>query len=75
MDNEGWAKVKPYLREHPINYPIVVGNPSLVKPYKVDNMPVTLLLDRRGNIADWHVGMVDKDTWELEIQQLLGEKF
>jgi cytochrome c biogenesis protein CcmG/thiol:disulfide interchange protein DsbE len=75
MDDEGWAKVKPYLREHPINYPIVIGNPSLVKPYKVDNMPVTLLLDRQGNIADWHVGMVDKDTWELEIRQLLAEKF
>ena len=75
MDEEGWAKVKPYLLEHPINYPIVIGNPSLVKPYKVDNMPVTLLLDRQGNIADWHVGMVDKDTWELEIRQLLAEKF
>jgi cytochrome c biogenesis protein CcmG/thiol:disulfide interchange protein DsbE len=75
MDDEGWAKVEPYLREHPINYPIVIGNPSLVKPYKVDNMPVTLLLDRQGKVADWHVGMVDKDAWEMEIQQLLAEKF
>jgi hypothetical protein len=46
-----------------------------VKAYKVDNMPVTLLLDRQGNIADWHVGMVDKDTWEVEIRQLLAQKF
>src|SRR5262245_31163587 len=23
MDDEGWGKVKPYLDEHPINYPIV----------------------------------------------------
>jgi thiol-disulfide isomerase/thioredoxin len=75
MDDEGWAKVKPYLREHPITYPIVIGNPSLVKPYKVDNMPVTLLIDRQGKVADWHVGMVDKDSWEMEIQQLLAEKF
>jgi thiol-disulfide isomerase/thioredoxin len=75
MDDEGWATVKPYLSEHPINYPIVIGNPSLVKPYKVDNMPVTLLIDRKGNVADWHIGMVNKGTWEMEIQQLLAEKF
>lgn len=75
MDDEGWAKVNPYLQEHPINYPIVLGNPVLVKRYKVNNMPVTLLLDRRGRVADWHVGMVDKDTWELEIRRLLAEKF
>jgi cytochrome c biogenesis protein CcmG/thiol:disulfide interchange protein DsbE len=75
MDDEGWAKVQPYLREHPINYPVVLGKPGLVKPYKVNNMPVTLLLDRQGRVADWHVGMVDKNTWELEIRQLLAEKF
>lgn len=74
MDDEGWEKVRPYLRDHPINYPIVIGNPSLVGPYRVDNMPVTLLIDRRGRIADWHVGMVDKATWEQEIRELLKER-
>jgi thiol-disulfide isomerase/thioredoxin len=74
MDEEGWQKVKPYLEAHPINYPIVLGNPDLVKPYQITNMPVTLLIDRHGRIADAHVGMVVKDTWESEIQQLLAER-
>lgn len=74
MDEEGWQKVKPYLDAHPINYPIVLGNPSLVKPYQITNMPVTLLIDRKGKIADAHVGMVIKDTWEKEISTLLKER-
>jgi cytochrome c biogenesis protein CcmG/thiol:disulfide interchange protein DsbE len=75
MDDEGWDKVKPYLREHPISYPIVLGNPDLVKPYQITNMPVTLLIDRQGRIADAHVGMVVRETWEQEIRKLLKEKF
>jgi cytochrome c biogenesis protein CcmG/thiol:disulfide interchange protein DsbE len=75
MDDEGWQKVKPYLEMHPINYPIVLGNPVLVKPYEITSMPVTLLIDRDGKIADAHVGMVVKDTWEKEIRQLLKERY
>lgn len=74
MDEEGWEKVIPYLRTHPINYPIVLGNPTLVQPYQVTNMPVTLLIDREGNVADAHVGMVVKDAWEREIRLLLKER-
>ena len=74
MDDEGWQKVKPYLEIHPINYPIVLGNPDLVEPYRITNMPVTLLIDREGLIADAHVGMVVKDTWEKRIRQLLRER-
>ena len=74
MDEEGWPVVRPYLRAHPISYPIVLGNPDLVKPYDITNLPVTLLIDRRGRIADAHLGMVDKDAWEQEIRQLLAER-
>jgi thiol-disulfide isomerase/thioredoxin len=74
MDEEGWTVVKPYLRAHPITYPIVLGVPDLVKPYDITNLPVTLLIDRQGRIADAHAGMVDKDVWEQEIQLLLKER-
>jgi hypothetical protein len=36
-----------------------------------DSMPVTLLIDRDGRIADSHSGMVDKDAFENEIRTLL----
>ena len=76
MDEEGWQKVKPYLAEHPISYPIVIGDLDLLqKKFGLQpNLPITLLIDRRGRIADAHVGMVEKDAFEREIRQLLRER-
>ena len=34
---------------------------------------MTLLIDRNGKIADLHVGMVDKDAFDREIQILLRD--
>ena len=73
MDEEGLKLVTPYLAEHPINYPIVLGYPALMEPYHITALPVTLLIDRAGRIADAHAGIVDKDVWEQEIRALLDE--
>jgi peroxiredoxin len=73
LDDDGWKSVKPFLRKHPINYSVVIGNEDLGKLYGVEAMPVTLLIDRDGKIADMHAGMVDKDAFEGEIQMLLQD--
>jgi thiol-disulfide isomerase/thioredoxin len=73
MDDDGWAAVRPYLVQHPIDYPIVLGNEDFAKRFGVANLPVTLLIDRNGKIADSHLGIVDKARWEREIRQLLEE--
>jgi peroxiredoxin len=44
-----------------------------MKPYEITALPVTLLIDKRGRIADIHAGVVDKSAWEQEIQSLLRE--
>jgi thiol-disulfide isomerase/thioredoxin len=74
MDEEGWKVVNPYLEQHPISYPVVVGDADFAKLFQITSLPVTLLIDRNGRIADWHVGMVVKSTWEDEIRTLLREK-
>lgn len=76
MDEEGWAAVRPYLSEHPINYPIVVGKLGLLQnTFGLSPvLPITLLIDRQGRIAESHIGMVDKDNWESRIRELLKEK-
>src|SRR5271170_4990318 len=61
MDDDGWKAVRPFLREHLFNYPVVIGDQDLAKVYGVDSMPVTLLIDRQGKIADSHSGVVNKD--------------
>jgi peroxiredoxin len=74
MDEDGWKAVTPYLRKQPINYPIVVGDANLAKAYNATSLPITLLIDRHGRIADAHVGMVVKSAWEQEIRTLLQER-
>ena len=71
MDDDGWKSVRPFSDEKKINYIIVVGNEGLAKEYGVDNLPVTLLIDRNGKIAASHSGMVEKEAFEKEIQALL----
>jgi peroxiredoxin len=71
MDDDGWKSVKPFLEEHKLNYPVVIGNQVLGNLYDVSSMPVTLLIDRDGKIADSHSGIVDRDAFESEIRTLL----
>jgi cytochrome c biogenesis protein CcmG/thiol:disulfide interchange protein DsbE len=72
-DEEGWQKVKPFLATHAVNYPIVVANKQIASAYKISEMPVTLLIDRSGKIAAWHVAMVNKDAFEKQLQALLAQ--
>lgn len=73
MDDDGWKSVRPFLEEHKINYPIVIGSWDLGDRFGFKAMPATLLIDRDGKIADLHVGMVDRATFEHEIQILLKQ--
>ena len=73
MDDDGWKSVKPFVVERKINYRIVVGNQDLEKSYSVETPPVTLLIDREGKIAEVHAGMMEKEAFEREIQNLLRE--
>ena len=75
MDDEGWEKVRPYINEHPFNYPIVAGNAAaLAKTFNITGLPLTILIDRKGKIVDAHAGVVDKDAWEQELRAVLEER-
>jgi len=73
MDDDGWKTVKPYLAEHPISYQIVAADGVIAKQYSITNLPVTLLIDRQGRIAEKHLGVVPREAWEQRIQELLRE--
>ena len=75
LDDDGWKSVKPYLAEKKIDYTVVVGNDTVSKSYgDVDSLPTTFIIDQDGRIAFTHTGLVGKDTYEKEIQSLLGEQ-
>jgi len=72
MDDDGWKSVKPFLQEHKLNYPVVIGTQEIANEYGgLPSLPMTLLIDRKGNIAELHAGMVNKDEFEKNIKQLL----
>jgi peroxiredoxin len=72
MDDDGWKSVKPFIAEHDVNYPVVIGNENLAKQYAVEQMPVTLLIDETGRIAESHSGVVNKEAFEADIRTLLS---
>jgi peroxiredoxin len=71
LDSDGWTSVRPYLKEKPIPYTIVIGNDGMAKEFHVSAMPVTVLIDREGKIAAVHSGIVAKATYQAEIASLL----
>ena len=71
MDKDGWKSVTPYLREKKLNYAIGIGSDALASQFGLDNMPLTVLIDRQGNIAETHSGVVDRAGIERDLQELL----
>lgn len=73
LDEDGWDAVKPYIAEKKINYRVVVGTEQVAQLYgDVDSLPTTFMIDREGRIAAEHVGLVSKNDYIHDIDNLLG---
>jgi alkyl hydroperoxide reductase subunit AhpC len=75
LDEDGVAKVKPFVKAHPMDYTQVIGDRSTAGSFKVDDstLPVTILIDKQGRIRFRHVGITKKEVFEGEINQLIVE--
>ena len=71
--DEAWAKVRPFMAAHKINYPIVMGTEPVIEAYGFDAYPSTYLIDRSGRIAASYVGVVSQKDVEANIKALLAE--
>ena len=69
--DENWKPVKTFVAEKKVNYPVVIDSQGVGRQYALSSMPMTLLIDRRGEIAASYVGVVDKGTCESKLQTLL----
>jgi thiol-disulfide isomerase/thioredoxin len=79
VDDEGWAKVKPFLQTHPgINYTLAVAYPpasfqmktlvDLAPLGKVSAIPTVFVIDRQGRLA----GKFIENGHEKEIDDLIA---
>ena len=69
--DEDWKPVKAFVQEKKVNYPVVIDNQGVGKLYSLHAMPMTLLIDRGGQIVASYMGVVDKSTCEKELHTLL----
>ncbi len=75
MDEDGWDAVKPYIEKQKVNYRVVVGSDEVADLYGgVSSLPTSFVLDRQGKIAGVHVGLVSRNVYQNEIEQLLDNK-
>jgi thiol:disulfide interchange protein DsbD len=51
MDEEGAARIKPFVAKHKFDYTIALGKPAFNEAYKLDLLPVTLVFDRSGKLV------------------------
>jgi peroxiredoxin len=71
MYGESPDVVKAFMEKAHINYRVAIGNDALGERFHVEEMPLTLLIDRSGRIALSHAGIVDRAQFEKDIQELL----
>jgi peroxiredoxin len=72
LDEEGWSKVAPYVKEAKMNYPVVLGSAEVVQQYgNIESIPTTFIIDKNGYIAGRQVGVLSKTALEQKLKSLL----
>jgi thiol:disulfide interchange protein DsbD len=70
MDDEA-ARVQPFLKKHPMDYPVGVGSETLSKQYNLDLLPVTLVFDRTGKQVKRFEGFTSEANLLSAVKQAL----
>jgi len=72
LDEEGWEKVKPFVKKNKINYPIVLGTKKVVMDYGgLGVIPTTFIIDKNGFILAGHQGYLSKENLENFLNSVL----
>jgi len=75
MDDEGIAKVKPWLAMHPAGYPILISDGKVPDTYgEMTSIPVTFVIDRKGIIRTSFTGWRADTVVEAMFKPLLAEQ-
>jgi thiol-disulfide isomerase/thioredoxin len=74
MAEESPSYIKPFMQKSQMNYPVALGNDDIQKRFQVEGLPKTLLIDRQGRVATSRAGLVDRDEFARDIEELLREQ-
>ena len=53
------SKVRSFVREHRIHYPVLIDDKKVYVTYGVGNVPVIFIIDKDGKVAKKHIGFVE----------------
>ncbi len=70
---EAWERVKPFVKDHQIHYPVLMGDSVVTADYRITALPLTYLIDTRGRIAASYHGVVERANLEANLLTLLAE--
>jgi peroxiredoxin len=75
LDERGAEVVKKWVAQNPVDYPVLIGDQSVRKSYgDMAVIPVTILIDRQGNIRTKYIGLRQKAIVESMIVPLLADR-
>ncbi len=69
--------VERFLVDHPVNYPVLIGNSESVAMSKrlgnrIEGLPFTVIFDRDGRRVFSHIGEVTRDVLKTQLEALTG---
>jgi peroxiredoxin len=65
--------VRQFMSKAHMDYPVAIGTDALGDKFGLKEMPLTLLIDRNGRIAVSHAGIVNRISFEKDIEKLLQQ--
>ena len=74
MDVGGEEKVRQFVKEFRVPYPVVMQEKASQMEYGLEGVPTTVLVDRSGRIAKSYVGAVRESDFKTDVEALLAEQ-
>jgi len=75
LDQGGLKDVVPFMKDHGIDYPIVLGTEEVVSAYGgIRGIPTTFVIDKKGYVRDAFEGYRPASVFEDAVLQLTKEK-
>lgn len=71
LDIQSKKDVMPFMKQYGMNYPVVYGNQKVVVDYgNINAIPTSFIINKKGEVAAKHIGLVPKSTYVKKIKEL-----
>jgi cytochrome c biogenesis protein CcmG/thiol:disulfide interchange protein DsbE len=73
VDEGGTEKVKKFVEEFHVSYPVALPEPGSQMAYGMAGVPTTVLVDKLGRVAKTYSGAVRETDFRTDVTSLLAE--